>query len=182
VPDSPPQPTPEPNPAPTYAGPERRADHPTVVVQTTGHQRQEPRWYDQLPTTWKAFLQLGFAGLVAAMFLGLGLFFLDQFARTNDERRARDAEDREIRRAEIAQQDRRSDQIVAELRMIRSGFESSVAEIRASRGTLERASREMKDLIDKLLKAWNKPVSRLLLGPPPGGKVPEAAPMPRVDD
>lgn len=120
-----------------------------------------------------------------------GGFFLDDVRTERAERRSRDSEEREIRRAEVAAQDRRSEQVQAELRLMRTSFEAIATRMEASsarmdnaKQTLERLNQELKELVQKIIDAFKNPMARAAweMVVPRAVKAwfsPEVAPMPR---
>lgn len=157
-----------------------RRQSTTVVVPPV-----QATWYTNLPKFWQAFIQLGFAGLVALAFIAIGGFFLNTVSQDRAERRERDAEDRDIRRAEIAQADRRAESVNSELRAMRTSFEviasdirTSSVEMKANRQKLDSMMKELKELIDKATEVLKlKPMGAVIELFFPSS--PEPAPMPR---
>lgn len=180
-----------------YAGPERRKASGGTAIATAvaagtaagvaASHTNEPEWWRRMPSPWKAFIQLGLLGMFVVLF---AVYFYDNRAhihRAEQERRTRDQEEREIRRAEQAQQDRRNEALASELRAVGQKFDSMGSkleavlseqrginnEIRGSSRILERLSKELQVIGDQLMKM------KMLESSFFRSDSPETAPMPR---
>lgn len=174
---------------PVYHGQERRKSQPSVIVEQ--HAGPMPPGHSDMTIWQKAWSNFGALGIGAMLFVSLFFFFQGMYKDEIQERRTRDAEDREIRRAEVAQTDRRAEQMAGELRLMRISFESIATRIETgttrmegAKIRLEQLAKDMEMMIKQLLDSVKKQPTKFLnpmfhlidaiLSPP------EMAPMPRV--
>jgi len=172
-----------------YVGPERRIRNPAVVVEQ--HAAPTVPGYKDMSMWQKAWANFGALGLGALMLVSFFLFFQSMYKDEIHDRRSRDAEDREIRRAEVAQQDRRAEQMAGELRIMRVAFESVATRIEAgttrmeaAKLRLEQLAKDLEGVVKKIIESLNKPTELIV---PMGEMIkriltidqPELAPMPR---
>lgn len=142
-----------------YHGQERRKHEPSVIVE----QHTSSNGYKDMSVWQRAWANFGALGVGAMMLVSFFVFFQGMYKDEIQDRRSRDAEDREIRRAEVAQQDRRADTMTGELRTMRLSFEavassirSSNTELRATREKMDLLLREMKTMLDSIVNATKK--------------------------
>lgn len=173
-----------------YDGPERRQREPSVKLEQ--HIVPLPPGYKDMSVWQKAWANFGALGIGALAFISFMLFFQNMYKDEIQDRRARDAEDREIRRAEVAQQDRRAEQMAGELRMMRISFEAVATRIEigttrmeAAKTKMEAILKDLEMLVKKIMEVAGKPTSAIvpmlfafnkLISP----QRVEVAPMPRT--
>lgn len=106
-----------------------------------------PAWWEQMSAGWRTFIQMGFAGLVAFLFLGttLGGGYL-LWSLVSRQQAAAD-EDRRLVRETLAGSERRNEALLAKIDGMTGEIRGLAAEMRASRISIDRAERTIKSAV-----------------------------------
>jgi hypothetical protein len=133
--------------------PDQPQPNPPVVVNVpppAAPAAPMPEWWQHLPMVWKSFLQLGFAGLVAGLFIVVIVGALGLFKKSIDADRERADRALILLETSIADQQRSRDAIEAQQRAtnlkIDAAMEKSAARTERSDAKTEALSAEVRSL------------------------------------
>ena len=144
---------------------ERRADgqapvnaQPTTQVIVPASASEPGGLFRHVPSEYRGWVQLGFAGVVVGMAV---IWFQDGRTQNRElmaEFRSRNAEEREIARARETQQDRRHESQMAKIDALVTKIDAAIermsgvgAEVRLSRAGIDRIGSDLADALSRLL-------------------------------